>query len=243
MNVDLYESMKAGKMKTIALIAQKGGTGKTTLALSLAVVAQQMGRQVLVVDLDAQASACKWADRRADDSILVIDAQPARLANALRKAEEGGIDFAIIDTPGKSEEAALAAAKAADLVLIALKPQIIDIETIPNTQAILQIAGNIPAMVVFNQVPPTREGAGGRYEEAAKAAHGYGISVFPYYVCNRVDFGDAGVGGQGATEYRPDGRAAEEIRLLYKYTIKLLDNNETIGERKYEETRSRSSAV
>src|SRR3954449_13545837 len=93
-------------MQTVALIAQKGGTGKTTLSLSLAVAAQNVGKQALIVDLDPQATACNWADRRQNAVPLVIDAQPARLANALNKAAEAGIDLAIVDTPARSEQAA-----------------------------------------------------------------------------------------------------------------------------------------
>jgi chromosome partitioning protein len=85
-------------MKTLALIAQKGGTGKTTLALSLAVAAEQAGKAPVIIDLDPQATACNWSDRRKADTPIVVDAQPARLPHALAKAIQGGIDFAIIDT-------------------------------------------------------------------------------------------------------------------------------------------------
>ena len=51
-------------MKTIAILSQKGGAGKTTLALHLAVAAVQAKRQVAVVDLDPQASAIGWKDSR-----------------------------------------------------------------------------------------------------------------------------------------------------------------------------------
>lgn len=103
-------------MYTIALISQKGGAGKTTLVLSLAVAAQQSGLDTLVVDLDPQATACNWSDRRQADTPLVIDAQPARLHSALAKAEQEGIHLAVIDTPPRSENAALEAAKVADLM-------------------------------------------------------------------------------------------------------------------------------
>ena len=104
-------------MQTIALIAQKGGTGKTTMALSLAVAAVQDGRTVAVIDLDPQASAGNWADRRAmKDAPAVVSAHVPRLQSVIDTARQNGVDLLIIDTPGKSEQAALAAAKAADPV-------------------------------------------------------------------------------------------------------------------------------
>ena len=131
-------------MKIIALIAQKGGTGKTTLALALAVAAEQAGLDTLIIDLDPQATACNWSDRRAAESPLVIDAQPARMAQALEKARSGGIGLAVIDTPARSEQSALAAAKIADLIIIPCRPQIYDLETIANTRELITLAGDTP---------------------------------------------------------------------------------------------------
>src|SRR5512147_2547784 len=105
-------------MKTIALIAQKGGAGKTTLALSLAIAAERTGATSVIIALDPQATACNWGDRREADTPVIVDAQPARLQSALQKAEEASVDIAIIDTPPRSEQATLAAAKAANLVVI-----------------------------------------------------------------------------------------------------------------------------
>src|SRR5262245_5467552 len=105
-------------MKTIALIAQKGGTGKTTLALCLAVAAEQDGLSTLIVDLDPQPTACKRGDRRKSENPLVIAAQPARMPQALERARSGGINLVVIDTPARSEQAALAAAELADLISI-----------------------------------------------------------------------------------------------------------------------------
>lgn len=91
-------------MQTLAMVAQKGGTGKTTLALSLAVAAEAAGRSVLVIDLDPQASACRWGDRRSAETPAVMDAQPARLAAALAKAAQAGVDLAIVDTPARVDD-------------------------------------------------------------------------------------------------------------------------------------------
>ena len=102
-------------MKTIALIAQKGGTGKTTLALSLAVAAEQDGKQAVIIDLDPQATACRWSDRRQAETPVVVDAQAARLGKALKAAEERGVDLVIVDTPARNADASLEAAKLADL--------------------------------------------------------------------------------------------------------------------------------
>ena len=65
-------------MDIVAIIAQKGGTGKTTLAVSLAVAAERAGRTAAIVDLDPQASASNWGDRREAASPVVVSAQPAR---------------------------------------------------------------------------------------------------------------------------------------------------------------------
>jgi chromosome partitioning protein len=86
-------------MQTIALIAQKGGTGKTTLALSLAVAAVQRGRTVAVVDLDPQASAANWADRRVLNVPAVVSAHVPRLQNVIDTARQNGVDLILIDTP------------------------------------------------------------------------------------------------------------------------------------------------
>lgn len=218
-------------MKTIALIAQKGGTGKTTLAVSLAVAATQSGLTVLVIDLDPQASACKWSDRRKTDSPLVIDAQPARLAPALQKAEQGGVDLVIIDTPARNEQSALAAAKLANIVVIPCRPQAYDLETVPTTQELIALSGNTPAMVVLTQVPSR----GDRHEQAKKTLAEITMAVCPQTVGSRAAYGDAGALGLTATEYEPSGTAAQEILQVYKYVSRLLTKQR--GEAHEEESR------
>jgi chromosome partitioning protein len=206
-------------MKTIALVAQKGGTGKTTIAVSLAVEAAGRGLSVVVIDLDPQASACRWSDRRGEDAPAVIDAQPSRLPQALAKAAQAGVDLAIVDTPARVEQAAAEAAKAADLVLIPCKPSIWDLETLQTTMELVGPRVRRTPLVVMNAVP----GQGTRAIQAAEAIRGMGLELCPSSLGQRVAFEYAAQLGRSAAEYEPDGKAASEIRGIYLSISRLLD--------------------
>ena len=210
-------------MKTIALVAQKGGTGKTTLALSLAVAAIQDGLAVAVIDLDPQTSAANWRDRRTAYDLALEAPALGRLAQTLAAAQQGGADFVVIDTPGKSEQAAVAAARAADLVLIPARPQIYDLETLEATRELIAIAGNTPSLVILNAVPAQ----GRRQDEARAAIEEMGLAVCPFVVTQRAAFGDAPTLGLGVTEYEPAGKAAVEINKVYKFIKQLLHKSGT----------------
>ncbi len=207
-------------MYTLAMIAQKGGTGKTTLALSLAVAAERDGKSAAVIDLDPQATACNWGDRRKSETPFVVDAQPGRLRHALDKARELGIDLAIIDTPARSSETAVAAAKAADLVIVPSRPQIYDLETIRNTLDVLQLGGKVPGLVVLNAIPPR----GQRHEQAAEAVEAFGLPICPHTVAQRTAFGDSAAEGLSVFEMARSEKAIEEIRQVYMYTMLQFEN-------------------
>ena len=206
-------------MQTIALIAQKGGTGKTTLALSLAVAAEKHGVSTLIVDLDPQASACRWGDRRTAETPAIIDAQPARLQQALLKAEQAGFKLAIVDTPARIEQAAAEAARSADLVILPTKPSIYDLETLQASLELVNGRSMRPPVVVVNASPPH----GGRYDQAVEAIKKMGLAVCPASLGYRVAFEYAAQLGQSAAEYEPGGKAAEEIEAVYKCIRRLVD--------------------
>lgn len=211
-------------MQVIAFIAQKGGSGKTTEAVSLAGAALEGGRNPLIIDIDMQASACKWADRRGHDNPPhVIDAQPSRLANALEKAASMGFDLVLIDTPAKSGDAGLAAARVSNLVIIPYRPQILDLETVDSTKDILRLAGNISALAILNAVPPI---GFRRRDDAMAFLQQYEIPICPYVISHRAVFGDAMALGKSVLEYEPEGKAAQEIREVYKHISQLLGRQE-----------------
>ena len=206
-------------MKVLAIIGQKGGSGKTTTALGLAVAAAKAGRRVAVIDLDPQATAANWGDRREDkESPAVVSCQAARLMQVLEAAKAQGVQLAIIDTPGKSSDTATRAAKAADRVLLPIQPHLFDIETLESVAEILVLAGKPPAAVVVNRAPVQ----GKRHEDTREALVRMGYEVAPVVLFNRAAHGDATNLGQAASEYEPKGKAAREIANLYSYIDKVL---------------------
>jgi chromosome partitioning protein len=205
-------------MRTVAILSQKGGTGKTTISLHLAVAAQQAGQAAVVIDLDPQASSAGWKDSRTSEEPVVISAPASRLRQALQAAESGGADLVIIDTAPHSSEVALAAAEAADLVLIPCRPGILDLRAIGTTGRVVKLAGK-PAYVVLNTVPPR---ASNVLADARAAVAVHGLDVAPVALQQRAAYAHALTAGQTAQEYERGGKAAEEIGNLYKWLYTLI---------------------
>ncbi len=207
-------------MQIVAIIAQKGGTGKTTLALALAVEAEHAGISAAIIDLDPQATASNWADRRQAQTPVVVSAQPARLRQVLGAANENGAELIFIDTPARSEQAALEAAKMASLVLIPCRPAIYDLETVATTIDLVRYAGSRPAAIILNGLPPR----GTKREQAEDVLRAQNLSVSPAGFGYRAAFNDAGAAGLTAQEYEPSGKAAEEVKLVYRFMSELLNH-------------------
>lgn len=205
-------------MKKIAILGQKGGSGKTTIATALAVRAGKDGKSVALFDLDPQGSATLWAERREGDSPAVVSCQIFMLKKMLAKAEEGGADLAIIDTPGKIEQAAVEAAKAADVVLIPVRATAFDLDALKELRALLAIAGDPPAYVVINAAPVQ----GRRHEDArAVIEQMHKLQVASVHLSQRNAFSDSIIVGQTVSEYEPKGKAAGEIDALYSLILSI----------------------
>ena len=199
-------------MQTIALISQKGGAGKTTLALALAVTAERAGHTSVLVDLDPQASATQWSDLREAETPIVTCTPTARLESVLTAAQDGGANIAVLDTPPHAAGAALAAARVSDFVLIPCRAATADLVAIGASIDLIRIADK-PAAVVINAAPIANPLTG----EALAAIAGYGVKACPVVVHQRVEHVHAFTSGLSACESAPNGKAASEINKLFEW--------------------------
>lgn len=200
-------------MPTIAIVSQKGGSGKTTLAVHLATRAAQGGHESCVIDTDPQATAAAWSDWRGDFLPVVVTAPPARLARTIESAQKQGVDFIVIDTPPHADAAAREAIKAADLVLIPTKPRAFDLHALEPIADLVKYAEK-PAYVVLNGVPA---GATVLTKEAKKVAKDMGLKMCSVELGDRAAFHRSSAKGETASEIDPDGKAAKEIEKLWKW--------------------------
>jgi chromosome partitioning protein len=205
-------------MKIVALISQKGGAGKTTLAVHLATRAAADGRATAVIDLDPQGTAASWGDRRQEESPEVVSGQAVRLPALMKAAEDNGAEFLILDTAPNADQTASLAARAADVVLIPCRPATFDLEAITTTLMLAKAAGK-PSYVVLNAVPP-RSSIG---KEAADGLAKQGAKVAPHVLTHRAAFSHGVIDGRTAQEYEPSGKAAKEIDQLYKWVCGIVD--------------------
>jgi chromosome partitioning protein len=202
-------------MKTLAIVSRKGGAGKTTLALHLAVAAEALGFSVAVFDLDPQASAAIWGDRRTEITPTVIAAQAPRLAALLDQARAQNADLVILDTAPHADSIASDSAAHADAVLIPCRPSTLDLDAIGASVRLANASGK-PAYVIANAAPPQGVETA-QMQDALKTA---GVPVCPVVLHQRKAFASYIQEGRTAQEAEPKGRAAEEIRDLAKWVFK-----------------------
>jgi chromosome partitioning protein len=214
-------------MKVIGLLSRKGGVGKTTLAVHLAVLAQQAGQRTLLVDLDPQGSAAAWWRAREADTPALVETKPAELRGILDAAHADGVDLVVIDTRPSAEADVAHVATLADLVLIPTRPAIFDLRAILGTLDLVKGAAR-RSLLVLNACPPARgAGEASIVTDARRALVAFGVPVAPVAITGRAAFVAAPVAGLTAVETDPQGKAATEIRALWRVIEKELAHGKT----------------
>lgn len=204
-------------MRSVSLVSQKGGAGKTTLAIHLAVLAQEGGKNVVLVDCDPQRSATKWWQRRATSDLTLVTRGANDLAEVLEAARSDGYDFAIIDTAPHADSAATSAARLADFALIPCRPAILDLDAVAATVDLVK-AIRKRAAIVLNACPPARGvNAASLTTDARRALRGHDLPIAPAAITQRAALAHALIDGHAVTEFEPDGKAAAEVRALWNW--------------------------
>ncbi len=139
-------------MQIVAIINQKGGAGKSTIAVHLARWLQKQKASVLLVDADAQCSSSKWLARLEQDIPYQILQAPDELLDELPKLGES-YDWVVVDGPAALSETTRAVILAADLALIPCQPTGVDLESASDTVRLVHQAQRIrqgqPKAVMF----------------------------------------------------------------------------------------------
>jgi len=201
-------------MKVIAVLNQKGGSGKTTIATHLARALQLSGADVLLVDSDPQGSARDWAAVRDDQPLTVVGIDRPTIDRDVKNVARK-VDFVVIDGAPQAADLAVSAIKAADFVLIPVQPSPYDIWAAADLvelvkQRIEVTDGRLKAaFVVSRAIKGTRIGG-----EITEALSGYGLPILESRITQRVSYPGTAAAGTTVLETEPDGDAAAEVMAL-----------------------------
>lgn len=212
-------------MKTLTVLSRKGGAGKTTVSLSLALAARQAGLKVVVADIDPIHSAGEVVRTREEAISFLFETAAAKLFVLQDACRRNGCDLLIIDTPTSPEPDIVLAANMSDLCLVVARPTFLDVAAVKGSIALVRRIG-CAGLVVLNQCPPLRGGA----EPAAvtqtieRLAFG-GLPIAGARLRSRVGYQQAFAQNRGVTEWDPQSEAANDVlRLLAEVSGQLLLN-------------------
>lgn len=227
-------------MRVIAVAQQKGGVGKSTLAIHIAAEAVRRGVRAVILELDKQGTASFWASQRATAGSahdLMKPVERAKLPPEVMKTESSSLDqmisalsglgvaLIVLDMPGSHNASVGPAIRASDLVLIPTRPQETDISASAETLGtVLRLRKPYAYVITFV------EGNGARAEDALLALEAEGHPVAKQFIWRRQVFADAISEGQTVTEREPKGKASEEIKSLYRWIEKQLEGPSDVAE-------------
>ena len=210
-------------MKVIAILNQKGGAGKTTIATHLARALQLGGAEVLLVDSDPQGSARDWSAAKEDQPVPVVGIDRPTIERDLKKVARGK-DYVVIDGAPQTADLAVSAIKASDLVIIPVQPSPYDIWATADLVELVKQRIEITdeklkaAFVVSRAIKGTKIGS-----EVTEALAAYGLPVLAARITQRVSYPTTAATGTTVCDIDINGEASKEILALCEEIKTLLN--------------------
>ena len=204
----------------IGILNQKGGVGKTTLAVNLAAAMQRQGGRVLLIDADPQGSALDWAAAREEPPLFAVVGLPRSTVHKEIAVIGEGYDHIVIDGPPRVTDLARSAIMASDLVLIPVQPSPYDIWAADEVVKLIAEARvykeNIKSVFVVNRkIANTAIG-----RDVGEALAAYPVPVLKAFVTQRVVFAEAVAQGKSIFEIDQEGLAAKEVQAVLDELMK-----------------------
>ena len=198
----------------IGILNQKGGVGKTTLAVNLAAALQRQGGRVLLIDADPQGSALDWAAAREGPPLFAVVGLPRATVHKEIAVIGQGYDHIVIDGPPRVTDLARSAIMASDLVMIPVQPSPYDIWAADEVVKLIEEARvykeNLKSVFAVNRkIANTAIG-----RDVGEALAAYPLTVLKAFVTQRVVFAEAVAQGKSVFEVDQEGQAAKEVQAV-----------------------------
>jgi chromosome partitioning protein len=202
-------------MKVLAVLAQKGGVGKSLLARSLAVQGLMDGLKTAILDADPQGTVVAWGRRRKLTAPAIVPLGSRTIAEALRDLATRGANFVVIDTPPHAQPIIHMAATAADAAVLVTGPYPEDLEQVGTAATIVQSLGK-PAGIILNRTAPKAHAL----TLARAALTAFQLPICPTALTQLVSHPYASAEGMTAQEREPGSKATAELAEVWAWIKK-----------------------
>jgi chromosome partitioning protein len=209
-------------VKTLAVISRKGGAGKTTLSINLALASHLAGWRTMLADIDPQRSASDSLRARTEPGPTLAEITAGKLFQTRSQAIHDSYDVMLIDTPAAPDSDVAVAVNYADLCVLVCRPTFLDIASVARSAEMIRRLGKA-GLIVLSQAPAKRGGLEPvGVQKAIEALRFCGLPVAPVGLRSRTIYQQSVAHGRSVGEWDPTSPASQEVERLWTHVAALL---------------------